>query len=415
MRASFDVLLSRYAQLITHHGLNIQPGQLLVISAEVAHRELALKVAESAYARGAKHVTLDLIEPRMQRIRVAHSTLEQMKYVPRSLGPKYDELVEEMGANLKIVGPEDPDVLKGLDATKLNTGRIANYHAVKRLYEEGIDKSRVHWTVVAAATQGWASRIFPKLSPQEAEAKLWENLFSICRVDREDFLDAWREHNALLHERARKLTDLQIESLHFTGPGTDLLVGLSPRALFKGGSDLSPRGVSFEPNLPTEECFTTPNWRKTTGTVTATRPFFINGTLIKGLWMRFERGEIADFKAESGEATFREYISSDEGGRRLGEVALVGIDSPVYRSGLVFEEILLDENAACHIAVGSAYKFCVKDSAHLSKESLAEIGCNESSVHTDMMISSEQVDVVAQLRDGSSTVLIRNGSWATFR
>jgi len=311
------------------------------------------------------------------------------------------------------VGPEDPDVLKGLDPSKINAGRMANYHAVKRLYEDGIDKSRVHWTVVAAATPGWSMRVFPHLSPQEAEKKLWENLFSICRVDKPDFLEAWKKHNKLLHERARALSELQIETLHFTGPGTDLLVGLSPRAIFKGGSDTSPRGVDFEPNLPTEECFTTPDWRKTTGTVTATRPFFINGTLIKGLWLRFERGEIAEFRAESGEATFREYISSDEGGKRLGEVALVGIDSPVYRSGLVFEEILLDENAACHIAVGSAYKFCLKDSADLSKEALDEIGCNESSVHTDMMISSEQVDVVAELRDGSSSTLIRKGEWTT--
>lgn len=407
----FETLIDRYAVLLVHYGLNVQPGQPVQISAEVAHRDLAFRVAREAYRLGASIVNIDLHEPRLQKLRVEHSTIEQMKYAPRFLSTKYGELVENVGANLKLVGPEDPDLLVGLDAAKINTGRIANYHAMKHFYEEGIEKSRVHWTVAAAATPGWAKRLFPELSPGEACQKLWEQIFTIARVDRADFLATWRQHDRDLHERAKKLSEIGIESLHFTGPGTDLRVGLSERALFKGGTDISPRGVAFEPNIPTEECFTTPDWRRTEGKVRTTRPFFINGTLIRGLELTFERGEISSFSAEQGGETFRAYMESDAGGKRLGEVALVGIDSPVYQSGIVFEEILFDENAACHIAIGSAYKFCLENGANLTKEELLACGCNDSSVHTDMMVSSEHVDVHADLRSGERTCLIERGRW----
>jgi aminopeptidase len=410
---NFDTYLNRYAELIVAHGLNIQPGQLVNISCEVAHRDLAYRVAQAAYKRGAHFVSTDLAEPRLSRLRVDHSTLEQMSYAPPHLETKYKELVDERGANLKIVGPEDPDLMLGADPERVNAGRLAQYKRVKYFYDEGIDKAHVHWTVAAGATPAWGQRVFPGKSPSEALSLLWEQIFSICRVKNKNFLELWHKHNDMLQARARKLTEMRISKLHFTGPGTDLVVGLSDRALFKGGSDRSPRGVEFEPNLPTEECFTTPDWRQTSGVVTTTRPFFINGNLIKDLILTFENGLISKFEASQGAETFEAYINSDEGGRRLGEVALVGVDSPVFQSGLVFEEILFDENAACHIAIGSAYKFCLKDSHTLTPELLKELGCNESSVHTDMMISSEQVDVIATLHDGSRLPIITKGEWCT--
>jgi aminopeptidase len=207
------------------------------------------------------------------------------------------------------------------------------------------------------------------------------------------------------------LNDLGVKSLKFTGPGTDLVVGLSERARFRGGSDRGPSGASYEPNIPTEECFTTPDWRKTEGRVRATRPFLINGVLIRDLVLNFRNGEIASFEASAGAETFREYIASDAGAKRLGEVALVGIDSPVFKSGKVFEEILFDENAACHIAVGFAYKNCLSDFQNLTNEDVERIGCNESVVHTDMMISDEHVSVDAELYKGGTLRLINNGEW----
>jgi len=406
--------LSNYAQLIVRHGLNVQPGQMVNIGTEMYHRELAYLVAKECYEAGASYVQLDLGEPRLAKDRLAHSSLEQMKYIPAWVTPKFNELVESQAANLRIVGMEYPDILTGQDPKKINISRMAGYHAAKQFYEQGIEKSRVHWTVAAAATPSWGLKVFPGIAPEEACAKLWESLFKICRVDRPDFLEAWREHNKILRDRASRLTELKISALHFTGPGTDLVVGLSKKAKFKGGSDTGPRGVDFEPNLPTEECFTTPDWRRTEGKVRATRPFLINGQIIKNLELEFRAGEIASFKCDSGEETFKEYSSSDPGGKRLGEVALVGIDSPIFQTGLIFEEILLDENAACHIAIGSAYKFCLEDGDKMAPPELELLGCNESSVHTDIMISSEEVSVHAVLYSGKTVLLIRNGEWVNW-
>ncbi|MCB0339500.1 MAG: aminopeptidase [Bdellovibrionales bacterium] len=410
----FDKKLNNYAEILVKYALNVQPGQIVNISTEPYHREFAKIIAKAAYERGALFVNVDFGDPYFLRLRIEHSTEEDLKYVPKYLTPKYAELVDTVAANLRLLGPEDPDILSDLSPKKLNTQRLHHHLAIKYFYEEGIGKSKVHWTVAAASTPKWGQKVFPGTEPKEAELLLWEQIFKICRADKEDPVGVWKKHNEVLRTRAQKLTELKIKELHFTGPGTDLRVGLSKCAVFKGGTDKSPRGVEYEPNIPTEECFTTPDCRVTEGKVRATRPFLINGKLIKGLNLTFKEGQIVDFNADDGAETFGEYVDSDPGGRRLGEVALVGIDSPIYQSGLIFEEILFDENAACHIAVGSAYKFCLAGGAQMSPEELKSIGCNESSVHTDMMISSEHVDVTASTYSGESISLIKKGQWMTF-
>jgi aminopeptidase len=293
----------------------------------------------------------------------------------------------------------------------VNDVRKATYIAAKHFYTEGIGKSKVHWCVIAAATPAWGERIFPGLRGCVAEEMLWGEIFKICRVDQSGYAERWREHNLRLKRRAEGLTALRIRELKFSGPGTDLTVGLSPKALFKGGADRTPSGHEFEPNLPTEECFTTPDWRRTEGVVTATRPFYVNGKLIKDLILTFKNGLISGFSCSEGAATLESYLKSDEGAYRLGEVALVGVDSPVFESGLTFQEILYDENAACHIAVGSAYKGCLQGGAELSDEECAELGCNTSTVHTDIMISNEEVDVTAVLDSGATLALLVRGRW----
>ncbi|MDF2576766.1 MAG: Aminopeptidase [Chlamydiales bacterium] len=407
----FEQQLENYANLLVVHGLNVQPGQIVNISTEVIHRELAFLIAKKAYARGAKWVNIDLAEPRLEKERVKASAEEDLKFVSRYIPIKYEELVDSCAANLKLIGPEFPDILSDTDPKKLNLMRVQYRKALKYFYEEGIGKSKVHWTVAAAATPAWGQKVFPHLNPEQACQELWKNIFKMCRADRADYLEAWKKHNETLHKRAKYLTDLQIKELHFIGPETDLIVELSPRALFKGGTDTGARGVDYEPNIPTEECFTTPDYRKTRGKVKVTRPFEINGIMIKDLHVEFKDGSISYFKASEGEETFREYINSDEGAKRLGEVALVGIDSPIYQTGLVFEEILFDENAACHIAVGSAYKFCIKDGDKLTDDECLLIGCNESTAHTDMMISSEEVDVIVSTYEGRKIKLIERGQW----
>ncbi|MBN8568399.1 MAG: aminopeptidase [Ignavibacteria bacterium] len=407
----FLVKRRRYAELLVRFGLNVVPGQVVNIGAEACSRDFVIDVVDAAYAAGAKFVNVDLIDQRVLRSRVLYSGFDDYGYVPAFMGVKYKDLVDEASANLRIIGSEDPEILSDLDPKALNKIRLSQHLAIKYFYDEGIGKSKVQWTVAAAATPGWARKLFPHETEQQGVEKLWNAIFDICRVGNDNFLELWRAHDAALHARAEKLNTLKIKKLHFVGPGTDLNVYLSNKALFKGGSDVGPRGVSFEPNVPTEEVFTTPDARLTEGFVTTTRPFLVNGRLIKGLKLEFSKGVISSFSAEEGEDTFREYISSDDGAVRLGEVALVGIDSPVYKSGIVFEEILFDENAACHIAVGSAYKCCLNGGTTMTKEELQAVGCNESSVHTDMMISSEEVNVHAELFDGSSVSLITKGLW----
>jgi aminopeptidase len=411
----FTDQLQTYAELIVIHGLNVQPGQLVNISTEVIHQDLAILIAEIAYQHGARMVNIDFSDSRLARLRILESAAEDLEYVPEYVSVKYRELVDQQAANLKLLGSEDPDLYAELDPKRMNTVRLHHHMAVKYFYDEGIGKSLVHWTVAAAATPKWGQKVFPNLEGLAAEAKLWEQILRICRADQPNCLALWKDHNKTLARRASQLTEMKIKTLHFQGPGTDLRVGLSPQAVFKGGTDTGPRKVEFEPNLPTEEVFTTPDWRTTEGTAQATRPFLINGKLIEGLTLHFEQGKIVDFQATQGAETFAEYTASDEGANRLGEVALVGIDSPIYQSGLVFEEILFDENAACHIAVGSAYKFCLAGGESMNEEQLAAVGCNESTVHTDMMISSEKVDVTAETYAGDRVPLLVQGAWVDFQ
>ena len=403
--------LTRYAELITVHGLNVQPGQLVNIVAEAVHRDFIVRIVEQCYKKGAKHVNVDLLDTRYAQLRIEHAKEDDLKYVPPAVTVQYDELVDECAANLRIEGLEYPDLFKNTDSNKLNTVQQARMLAIKRFRNDGLMKSLVHWCVVAAPTPKWGAQIFPDLSEEEANAKLWEEILKICRADKEDCLALWKAHNDALQKRARILTDMQVKELHFTGPGTDLRVGLAKKALFLGGQSVSSRGVAFEPNLPTEEVFTTPDYRVTNGTAKVTRPFMIYGKFVRDLVIEFTDGVISNFTATEGEDIFKAYIESDEGANRLGEVALVGVDSPIFQSGLVFNSILFDENAACHIAVGKAYRFCLKGGENLSDDGAAALGCNDSVVHTDMMISNEHVNVTAETYAGDTVKLIVNGEW----
>jgi len=409
----FEQKLELYAQLIVRHGLNVQKGQDVYIGSEVIHRDFVIKIVKAAYEMGARSVSCDFNDPRILCTRILETkSAADLSYVPPFVPFRYESMLPQTAASLRLLGSEYPDILADLDPKKVNEVEISFKKSLKKFYEEGIGHSKVQWTVAAAATPAWGKKVFPERDDASACRALWEEIFRICRADRADCLEIWQKHNLQLALRAQKLTSMKIKYLHFTGPGTDLKVGLSPRALFKGGTSKSPRNVEFEPNIPTEECFTTPDYRMTTGKVNTTRPFLINGKQIRGLRLEFKEGKIIDFHADEGANTFAEYINSDEGAKRLGEVALVGIDSPIYQSGKIFEEILFDENAACHIAIGFAYRFCIADSSMMNNSELDNIGCNTSNVHTDMMISSEKVDVRAACYSGESISLIVNGAWA---
>jgi len=406
------MLLDRYAELLVKHGLNVQKGKVVCVTAEVVHRKLVQKVVQHAYRAGAKYVHVDLIDVENTKCRLVETQDEEnLKYLPSFIQARYNDLVNLGACNLRIDGSEDPDILAEIPSKKVNTQRLHFTKQLQYFYDEGIGKAKVQWTVAAAATPKWAKKVFPNLSSDDAENALWQEIFRACRVDRPDCLAFWKEHNIRLQTRAKMLTDLQISKLHFTGPGTDLEVFLSKKARFKGGADKSASGFEFEPNIPTEECFTTPDCRYTQGKVSVTRPIFVNGKVVEGLSLEFVDGKIVSFDAASGKEQFSDYIASDEGAKRLGEVALVDISSPIFQSGHIYHNILYDENAACHIAVGFAYHFCLKDAASMTDAELEAIGYNKSNTHLDMMISSEEVDVTATTYDGKTVPLITQGRW----
>jgi aminopeptidase len=412
MTFDFEQKLDNYADLLVTHGLNVQAGQVVNITGELIHRQLLQRVAAKAYRAGAKYVNIDLIDPWHARQRILGSTdPEFLTYVPPFIPAKFNEIVDTHGAVLRFQGSEEPEILADLPPEAVNNVRIHYMKSLKRYYDEGVSQSKMHWTVAAAATPKWGKRVFPELDEAAACQALWEAIFSICRVDKPNYLELWQQHNFKLLKRAQLLTELKIKELHFTGPGTDLKVFLSPVARFKGGGETGARGVTYECNIPTEECFTTPDYRLTEGHARVTRPFLVNGKLIKGLTLKFKGGRIVDFHADEGAETFRTYINSDEGACQLGEVALVGTDSPIFQSGRVFEEILYDENAACHIAVGFAYRFCLEDGPQMTPEELEALGCNTSNVHTDMMISDQEVDIHATTHSGRHLPLILKGKW----
>lgn len=408
----FENYLDNYANLLITYALNVQPGQTVFIQGELIHRDFIFRCTKAAYDKGAKFVSVDFIDPYLQRLRLLETQNEEdLKYTPPFITKKFEDMVDQNQPILRILGSEAPDVLTDIDPRSVNALNNSYRHSIRKFYEDGIGRSQVQWTLAAAGTPAWAKKLFPELTETEALNKLWMHIIKICRADQSNCVDLWLAHNQRLKDRAAALTDLKIKELHFEGPETDLKVGLTPLAVFRGGGDKNSRGISFEPNVPTEECFTTPDWRRTDGHVKTTRPFLLNGVLVEGLKIEFREGEVVDCSATQGLKTFQEYISSDEGAKRIGEVALVGIDSPVYQSGVVFRETLFDENAACHIAIGMAYKFCLDGGTTMSEGELEHNGCNVSTVHSDMMISSEEVDVTATTYDGERIVLISKGKW----
>ncbi len=407
----FSQQLKNYADLIVRYGLNIQPGQHVRLAVDACNRDFALEVVKAAYGLKAGLVTVDLVDRRFDRERILSNSIEQLGFVPAYIPAKFRELVDCGGATASIRGEEDPDIMNDLPEAKLSKLETSVQGALDYFYDQGISKSRIQWTVAAAATPNWSKRIFPNLPAEQAQQELWNQILKICRCDRPDYLDAWHQHEKLLKRRCKMLNELKIDSLHFKGPGCDLQVGLSQKALFIGGASKTPAGYSYEPNLPSEECFTTPDLKRTEGVVRSTRPVLINGKLVSGLEMHFKEGKLIKFSAEAGADTFEQMLATDPGARFLGEVALVGIDSPIYQSGLVFESILYDENAACHIALGRAYKFCIDGGDSLNTADLAHFGVNHSIVHKDIMISSAEVDVNAKTYSGDLVSVIKGGAW----
>jgi aminopeptidase len=405
-----EARLDRLAEIAVRVGLGgFQPGQELLMTAPLEALPLARRITAHAYRAGASLVTTLLSDDQAALLRYRLAPEDSFD---TAAGWLYDGMAAAFragAARLAIVG-EDPNLLSGEDPSKVARANHARSIAYRPALEL-ITDTAINWTIVAAATPAWAQAVFPDLSEAEAMAALWDAIFTTSRVDADDPIAAWAAHNATLMARRRLLNQKRYAALRFRGPGTDLRVGLADQHEWMGGLSTARNGITGNPNIPTEEVFTTPHCRHVEGTVASTKPLSHQGTLIQDIAVRFEAGTIVQASARTGQDVLQRMISADEGARRLGEVALVPASSPIARSGLLFLNTLFDENAACHIAVGQSYSRCFTDRGKVGAEALAARGANRSLIHVDWMIGSPLVDVDGITADGQPEPLMRNGEF----
>lgn len=406
----FEEKLEKYAELVVKVALNIQKGQKLRINAAIENADFVRKVTQKAYRAGAKKVYTNLYDPMIQRITYEQAPEEGLAEFPDWQVKMYDELIDEGGALLEIAAL-DPDLLKGVNPERIAIGRKASGNALTRFRDAQTDGS-ITWCIASVPSQKWAAKIFPDLDPAEQIDALWEEIFRTTRVNTDDPVVAWEEHIQMLEKKADFLNKKRFKALHYKAPGTDLTIGLADDHLWEAASSTSNSGIRFIPNIPTEEVFTMPHKDRVNGTVISTKPLNYGGSLIENFSLTLKDGKVVDFQAEEGHDTLKNLLDTDEGTRRLGEVALVPHDSPISNSGLIFFNTLFDENASCHIALGSALLFNIKDAEKYSKEELADKGFNDSITHVDFMIGSADLDIDGETETGERVPIFRNGNWA---
>ncbi|HBM57772.1 MAG TPA: aminopeptidase [Citreicella sp.] len=403
-------LIDRLAEVAVRTGVNLQPGQELVLTAPVSALPLVRAVSRAAYRAGASLVTPLIADPEVALARYRHAPDNSFEVAPDWL---YSGMAEAFGrgaARMAIVG-EDPMLLAEADPSKVSRAGKANSRAYKPAMEK-ITNFDINWSICAWPGEAWAARMFPDLPLEEAQAKLAEAIFAASRVSGADPVAAWADHNATLRTRTDWLNGQRFAALHFRSPGTDLTVGLADDHEWHGGASTAQNGVTCNPNIPTEEVFTTPHAQRVEGTVRSTKPLSHQGSLIDGIEVRFEAGRIVEAKATKGEDVLRELLATDDGAARLGEVALVPHSSPISQSGLLFYNTLFDENAACHIALGQCYSKCFLDGADLSPDQIAQQGGNSSMIHVDWMIGGADTDIDGLTADGTRVPVFRQGEWA---
>ncbi len=402
--------LDRLAAVAIQTGLGLACGQELLITAPVEAVPLVRRITEHAYCAGAHLVTTLFTDE--------EATLSRFRYAPdesfdKAAGWLQNGIATAFrsgAARLAITGA-NPSLLSQQDPDKVARVNVANSKAMRPALEL-ITRHEINWTIVACATPAWARAVFPKEPEDVAVAHLWDAIFATTRIDAPDPVAAWRAHDIELRKRAGMLNSKRFQALHFRGPGTDLTVGLADDHLWLGGGTVAGNGLSCIPNMPTEEVFTTPHKDRVDGVVTSTKPLSYQGTLIENIVVRFENGRIVEASAKQGETVLRRMIETDDGARRLGEVALVPHSSPIAKSGLLFWNTLFDENAASHIALGQAYSTCIRGGDSLDPAQLALKGANESLIHVDWMIGSAEMDLDGICKDGGSEPLMRKGEWA---
>jgi aminopeptidase len=402
--------LEKLAEVAIKIGLDLQQGQDLVITAPLAAAPLVRLITKHAYIAGGGLVSAFYNDEVTTLMRYQHAADETFDRASNWLYDGMAKAYANGSARLAISG-DNPMLLSNEDPAKVARANRALSTAYKPALEK-ISNFDINWNIVSYPNPSWARQMFPDDPEELAVQKLAKAIFAASRVDVDDPVSAWKQHNAELRKRSTWLNGQRFASLHFSGPGTDLTVGLADDHEWHGGAAIAKNGVTCNPNIPTEEVFTTPHARRVEGTVCSTKPLSHQGTLIDNIQVRFEGGRIVEAKASKGEEVLKKVLETDEGASRLGEVALVPHSSPISASGLLFFNTLFDENAACHIALGQCYSKCFVDGASLTQEQIAAKGGNSSLIHIDWMIGSGQVDIDGITQDGARVPVFRKGEWA---
>ncbi|HDH6910054.1 TPA: aminopeptidase [Staphylococcus aureus] len=406
--------LQQYAELLVKVGMNVQPKQPVFIKSSVETLELTHLIVEEAYHCGASDVRVVYSDPTLKRLKFENESVEH--FANHEI-KSYDvearmDYVKRGAANLALIS-EDPDLMDGIDSQKLQAFQQQNARAFKG-YMESVQKNQFPWVVAAFPSKAWAKRVYPELSVEEAYIKFIDEVFDIVRIDGNDPVENWRQHIANLSVYAQKLQQKNYHALHYVSEGTDLTVGLAKNHIWEDATSyVNGKEQAFIANIPTEEVFTEPDRNRVDGYVTNKLPLSYNGTIIDQFKLMFKDGEIIDFSAEKGEAVLKDLINTDEGSRRLGEVALVPDDSPISNRNTIFYNTLFDENAACHLAIGSAYAFNIQGGTEMTVEEKIASGLNDSNVHVDFMIGSSDLTIYGIFEDGSKELVFENGNWAS--
>ncbi|WP_215113722.1 aminopeptidase [Exiguobacterium sp. s63] len=398
---------ARYAELAVKKGVNIQPGQQLEVRADISQAPLVRHVVKAAYAAGAKQVFVNWSDEETSKIRFFDAPADSFKEFPDWLKARFEQLAEEKTAFLSIVS-DDPDALNGVESSRISDANRSAGQALAK-WRQYVMSDNVSWSIVAGASDAWAQKVFP--DREDAVAALWQAIFAATRMDQEDVVVAWDEHDHSLRSRAKLLTEKKYAKLHYSAPGTELTIGLPKKHVFLGGGGPNADGIDFIANMPTEEVFTLADKDSVEGHVSSTKPLSYSGNLIDEFTLWFEGGKVVKAEAKKGQAALDELLNMDEGARRIGEVALVPDDSPISNSGLLFYNTLFDENASCHLALGRAYSTCLEGGPSMSQEELAANGANDSMTHVDFMIGSAEMNIDGEREDGTREAIMRDGNW----
>ncbi|MBT9719562.1 aminopeptidase [Enterococcus durans] len=410
MLANFNENLEKYARLIVETGVSVKKDHTVVLQINVDQAPLARLITKEAYQSGAAEVIVQWTDDVIQKEFLSHAANDRLEQIPQYKIDQTDDWVAKGASRISVVS-SDPEAFAGIDSDRVATFQAASGKALMNL-RKATQANKVSWAVVAAAGKQWAAKVFPDLPEEEQVDALWDQIFKTTRVYEEDPILAWEKHDETLAQKAAELNKEQFSALHYTAPGTDIIIGLPKNHLWEGAGSYNARGEKFMANMPTEEVFTAPDYRRINGYISSTKPLSYAGTTISGMTFTFKDGKVIDFSAEQGQDVLAKLLDTDEGARSLGEVALVPDPSPISRSGIIFYNTLFDENASNHLALGAAYAFSVEGGTEMTDEELAEAGLNRSQTHVDFMVGSDKMNIDGIREDGSTVPVFRNGNWA---